>query len=857
MFRAIATNRYCAISTLILATGSYAAGEQFTWSPRCDTIWQGCCDGPDNTKVNNWQRSSPAPVCPAQPTGADDVDITSDCVVGPTPLPAVAAGVLTQSGGIFTLNHGLGIGQEAHFDGPFIWNEGEITRSGGGAGQFAELNGGLTIQGNTDKTLAFFGAFRLINNDVATWSGTGNLTVGMTPGGCCPAILENAAGATFNVLNNSTIFSTAFGVGLFENAGTLIKNAPGTSEWAVNLTNTGLVHVQSGELKLTRAGTIAGDYLIEPGAQLSFAGNFFELDPSVVIQGRAVVMQSGTNVGVAVNDDVTIDDLTVASDGRLGGTGVLRIAGTLTNEGGAPTTHIHILPGGQLESSGTAPFYGVLDVEGDAHLPTGASLGCFNQILTVLPGGVFTIDDGAVLGNTGLGTQPIDNHGEIRKPPTAGTATIFSAFNWYLNNYADGLISVEGGTLENNNRLENYGTIDIATGATFKQRTWANYYPGTTITGEGWFDVLAQNNFIADGFELVIPRLRMSGSVGGGQGFGGNGTLRITRELESTGGRIANPTLTFEPDATLNLIGPEFAEYYGTIENYGLANIVAGGMNYGTFHNHAGATLNLRNDTSFGARFGNTPLINEGEIYKLSGAGDMLASPLTNSGLVEIHAGRLTPVNFTQSAGETRLFNTGMACGSFVLSGGVLTGNGTIAMSGSPLNNSGGTIEPGASPGKITITGNYTQGAGGKLRIDLGGLTPATQHDQLIVSGSATLGGTLELAPFGAFSPSVGQQFAIMTRASGSGTFSNVVGLGGGSYSVTYNPTSVVVTVTTPPCIGDLDHSGIVDIGDLAIVLSGYGRPGQTYETGDLDFDGDVDISDLAIILSRYSKTCP
>lgn len=833
-----------------------ASAEQFTWTPHCDIIWQGCCDLSETTKINNWQRTSLSPVCPVQPGGADDVEIEGDCVVGPSPLASVTAGVLNQAGGTFELNHALGIGQEAHFDGPFIWNMGEIGRAGAAGAQYAEVNAGLMIQGDTDKTLSFFGGFRLINRSEATWSGAGNLTVGMIPGGCCPAILENAAGATFSVLNNASIISTAFGVGSFENAGTLIKDSTGTSEWAVNLSNTGLVHVQGGELKLTRAGLIAGDWLIEPGAQLSFAGNFFELDPNVVIQGRAVVMQSGSNVGVAVNDDVTIDDLTIAADGRLGGTGLLRIAGTLTNEGGAPSTHIQILPGGRLESTGAAPYFGALDVEGEAHLPAGASLGCFGQILTVLPGGVFTIDDGATLGQTGLLTQPINNHGEIRKPPTSGIATIFSAFNWILNNYADGVISVEGGTIENYNRLESYGTIDITAGATFKQRMWANYYAGTTITGEGWFDLLAPNNYIADGFELVIPRLRNTGSVGAGQGLSGNGTLRITRRLESAGGLIANSTVTLEQDALFEVVGPDFAQFYGEIENYGQAEIIAGGMNYGVFHNHAEATLNLRNDTYFSGRFGSSPLINEGEVYKLSGAGDVLTGPLTNSGLVEIHSGRLTPVNFTQTAGETRLFNTGLACSTFALDGGVLTGNGTITMSGPPFSNNGGVIEPGASPGTLSIAGNYTQGAGGKLRIELGGLTPGSQHDQLIVSGAATLNGTLELAPFGAFTPQVGQQFTILTRGSGSGSFSSVIGLGGGSYGVTYNPTSVIVTVVTPPCIGDLNGSGVVEIGDLAIVLSGYGRPNSTYETGDLDFDGDVDISDLAIILSHYSKTC-
>ncbi len=46
-------------------------------------------------------------------------------------------------------------------------------------------------------------------------------------------------------------------------------------------------------------------------------------------------------------------------------------------------------------------------------------------------------------------------------------------------------------------------------------------------------------------------------------------------------------------------------------------------------------------------------------------------------------------------------------------------------------------MSPGASPGTLTITGDYTQTSAGTLAIEIGGVTAGTQFDQLAVSGVA------------------------------------------------------------------------------------------------------------------------
>ncbi len=134
-----------------------------------------------------------------------------------------------------------------------------------------------------------------------------------------------------------------------------------------------------------------------------------------------------------------------------------------------------------------------------------------------------------------------------------------------------------------------------------------------------------------------------------------------------------------------------------------------------------------------------------------------------------------------------------LATGSRVFGTGTITGNLT----------NGGLVSIGDSTtGLMTVTGNYTQTAAGSLTTGIGGLAAGTQFDRLSVTGSATLGGTLNLALLGAFNPAVGNTFQILvSSASVTGQFATVTGTtipGGKSFMVGYNAADVTLTVTSP-----------------------------------------------------------
>ena len=151
--------------------------------------------------------------------------------------------------------------------------------------------------------------------------------------------------------------------------------------------------------------------------------------------------------------------------------------------------------------------------------------------------------------------------------------------------------------------------------------------------------------------------------------------------------------------------------------------------------------------------------------------------------------------------------------GAIVVLGGTVGGSGTI---GGDLVNSAGTVTPGNSPGILTVSGNYTQNSSSTLAIELGGTTLGSQHDQLDVSGTATLGGTLAVSLINSFTPSAGQSFDILDWTSVNGTFSSLSlpTLTGLAWNTSQLYTTGVLSVGIP---GDYNLNGVVDAADYVV----------------------------------------
>jgi autotransporter-associated beta strand protein len=85
----------------------------------------------------------------------------------------------------------------------------------------------------------------------------------------------------------------------------------------------------------------------------------------------------------------------------------------------------------------------------------------------------------------------------------------------------------------------------------------------------------------------------------------------------------------------------------------------------------------------------------------------------------------------------------------------------------------GGSYLPGHSPDAVNFQ-NITLASTNTLFMELGGTTPDTQHDQLLVSGMATLGGKLAVSLINSFQPVAGNLFNLFDWGNLTGVFATL-----------------------------------------------------------------------------------
>ena len=231
--------------------------------------------------------------------------------------------------------------------------------------------------------------------------------------------------------------------------------------------------------------------------------------------------------------------------------------------------------------------------------------------------------------------------------------------------------------------------------------------------------------------------------------------------------------------------------------------------------------------------------------------GDLTVAPGSTLGLNELplyYDGAISQ-NGTIDLGEGKIGG-----GAALVNGGTITGAGAIEAD--VINNS--LISPGDSPGTIEIDGDYTQGAGATLLIELGG-AGVDDYDRLVISGAATLAGKLDIDLIdlgeGVFPPANGDTFDILDFASVSGEFDpfgpldlpGLVGRKAWDTSALYSTGIISVTGMLP---GDTDADWDVDTDDYNNLIAVFGGAGDWHT--DFNEDGLVDLIDFAMMRDYF-----
>ena len=307
----------------------------------------------------------------------------------------------------------------------------------------------------------------------------------------------------------------------------------------------------------------------------------------------------------------------------------------------------------------------------------------------------------------------------------------------------------------------------------------------------------------------------------------------------------------------------------------------AGGGDYYLCNLTNNATMQMGNASFNGGTFAGH-MTNNGSFNYTQG--DFSASTLTNYGTVNLNApftcNRLVQnaYSFTVTPAAPITANgTGYASAFESNANLTIQSEASITVVDAPLVNNdnlygggevNGNVEnndfliPGvgtSATGQFNVNGSFTQTGSGTLRIRLGGTTPISEYDRVIVTGAATLAGDLEVRLSGGFTPSLGDSFTIMQYASRTGQF-NPVHLpdlpDGLEWQLTYGATNLTLTVIeSQTCPGDVDGDGDTDHSDLGALLAAWGsQPGDpNWNAGaDLDGNGEVGHSDLGILLADW-----
>jgi len=656
------------------------------------------------------------------------------------------------STGSFSVSAGatLTFGSSTHLFSPAssISGPGRVTFGGG---SFFTYDGTAIIQG----TYAVTGS-TLVNGEYTYFASSNPVVTGdLTIGGGGTAYFAVDATATTLTMNEGGLTTPSVAL-----TGPATVTVSGLTTWTgAAMTGTGRTIAQGGLVlsgpdqkvldtrTLVNAGTgiwMAGDWTFSHGAVLNNpAGSVFDIqsDGSTGFTGapgridNAGILRKSARTGTTAIDGAFLNNsgtVDIAS-------GTLHLGFSGSSTSGSFT----------VQAGATLDFFFGTHRLGDTSAILGAGIVRFSGAAVTLTGAYNLTGDTVISAGTAqfdadasTGTLALSGVGVLTG---AGTVTVTGQTTW------------TGGTMSGTGRTIALGGLQLGGDSkSLQNRSFDNAGPAVWTGGDIFSSAATFSNLAGADFDI-------------------RGDVRFLNSFDA----VFNNAGTLDKSA-----GTGVSEISSVLNNSGAVEVQAGtlrlsggGDSTGNFTIDANTTLDFAGgdhllEDSAGLTDNGRLTVTLGTVYY---AGDVT---LTNGAVLLVdRLGTLTIAGgFTQSGGSTILTGGTLAVGSGIfLQGGTLSGAGQII--GDVFNAASIMVGDATTAGTLNITGNYTQTADGLLRLKLGG-TAAGRFDQLVVSGSAALAGTLRITLFAGYVPASGDSLRVLTAGTRTGTFDTLDGDG-------------------------------------------------------------------------------
>ena len=672
-------------------------------------------------------------------------------------------------------------------------------------------------------------AVGVVANDITNIGSVGNARVEILSGGTMISEKVLVEGAPAN--------ATLFGVGTPFTETVLVNGAfdpgtPGDPNDDVHSTlesQDGLTvgNTRGSSLRIENGGRVISSMEGASGARASIGEGAAADGSSVVIDGAGsnwTHTNSDFSVAFSGGDVANPVMLTIQNGGSLNGARILiadstgsRGIATVTGAGSRLDASTDLFVGDQavgflnVTAGGVAQTLGVVEVGGFAagngtvlvdgagsRLISAGYLSLGDSSATSAAVGLLTIQNGGTVdtGNAfvgrftfGNGTAHVNNGGTWNVGTSmyvAGDVATASggAGTGVLNVNSGGLVDVAGTLKVWNNGIVNLngGTIEanaldvVEAGApqfNFNSGTF-RFASTATLNADTLEDLLGASPTLTAGKHLAVVN-----------------TAAFSAPLRVNGG-----TLSFG-----NVTGWENVDFDAGTINVTSADVIvgAGGLFGSTLVIESDQTINVTNAVSIQLA------------SHLIVAGAFSSGGLTNQG-------DLTAIDAT--IGGPVVNNNAVTVVGIVDFNGLVSGPGDFFGPGTA--NFNGGMAPGASPAEIAFEGNVTFADTNTLFIEIGGTTLGSQYDSLTIAGIAAVDGILNVSLDG-FSPTIGQQFTVLTAGS---IVDNGLVLGGaaaGSFSLLVGSTSVVLQAIMAGQPGDYNQDGTVNTADYTVWRNNLG----------------------------------